>query len=1340
MTSRTKAVRNTSIFVVIMLGLFSVSRTAQAATLNVPAQFPTIQAAVNASNNGDLILVAPGTYNETVDYGCRNITIKSTGGAAVTTINRTTDRTVYIHCATTNRSGGMEGFRITGGGMRICCGASPTIKNCVFQNNNLTMFCCGVAVQCDGGSPLFDGCTFQNNNPTVGGNAVINFFGGVSTPVMRNCTLTNNGSTSICEGGAINISNVGVAALIENCTFTGNVAGCGGGAIWFGGDNTGSVVRNCTFTNNSGNCGGTIRVTQGARPTIEDCTVTNGSAQNCEGGGIFIHDRARPIVRRTTIQGCTAPDGAAFAVHDSTALATFEDCTFRENVSAGGSAAGYVRASAIASFLRCTWDANLTNNCCGGAGLHVRDGAQVTVTDSLFENHVYTFGDGAGLYVCCTGRATVSGTTFSGNSTGGQGGGMYVTSTGSIASISNCTFNSNISSNPGGGLCIDGQSQVTVADSTFTANSGNAGGGIEVRELNTNATITGCTFSGNSSNTGGGVDVRNTANAVITNCLFSGNSGNEGGGINTCCSATTTVNDCTFTQNFANYGAGFVVSGGTATLNDSAFTGNSASNGAGIMQTNQGILTVNRCTFTDNSGFLAGAISANNSLVNQLRVFNSTFRGNTARYGATIRSSNTAGVLLAGCLIDRNNAIEFAGAFYADGNTSNNLLINCTIANNNAGTGGAFGSAIATQSNSSVELTNCVVYGNTTNNVVGVQIGGNGTHTVTFSDIQGGFSGAGNISGPPLFADPASNNYRLTAGSPCIDTGSNAAVPVELTTDLAGNPRILDGNAVPPAIVDMGAYEVADCNANGIPDTQDIASGASTDLDANGRPDECDDLFALNLNTNVLYPTIAAAISASSSGQQILATPLAFASSPTINYAGKAIGLRSPGQILQPIGGVIDMANGSELATTGSGTLTVRGTLRTAVSGGYTVNAAGLIVNAGASLRARSNAGIDVTTSTGASINGSLQLDPGSTMSFSGPVVISGPATLTSNSTLLADGALTNSGTLTAINASLIAQTVSLGGTAHLSNVVASANSLTIPPTGNVDGYGEIYSPITNAGDLIATNDLLLVGSFINNAGALLRVQVGTTTLLGSLTNLGTIIGDLQNPGWGPTTTIIHIAGDYVSGPASSMTLLDPAWILELEGRYDNALTNHALFDMSQATLAMVGSGGVQLLEAMSTDIGALPSGFDRNAPGRFPIATLRIGPTATTVELVDARDNDQNGQAQCEALYVTTLQIESGAHLRAPACKVYYQNLVNNGVIEDPANVIQVPAACPGDFTGDLKVNGADIRGFVACVISAAGCEQSDLDGDNIPANLDLTQDLAAFVLRLTGPGTACP
>jgi hypothetical protein len=89
-------------------------------------------------------------------------------------------------------------------------------------------------------------------------------------------------------------------------------------------------------------------------------------------------------------------------------------------------------------------------------------------------------------------------------------------------------------------------------------------------------------------------------------------------------------------------------------------------------------------------------------------------------------------------------------------------------------------------------------------------------------------AGLGDIQADPQFANRAAGDFRLTAGSPCIDAGTNA---LSAPTDFDGVARPLDGNTNGVARVDMGAFEfvhpLADTDRDTMLDTAEIIAGTN---------------------------------------------------------------------------------------------------------------------------------------------------------------------------------------------------------------------------------------------------------------------------------------------------------------------------------------------------------------------------------------------------------------------------------------------------------------------------------------------------------------------------------
>ena len=66
----------TGLILVVACLLLSAS-VAVAATINVPGQYATIQAAIDHASAGDVVIVAQGTYHECIDFKGKAITVQS---------------------------------------------------------------------------------------------------------------------------------------------------------------------------------------------------------------------------------------------------------------------------------------------------------------------------------------------------------------------------------------------------------------------------------------------------------------------------------------------------------------------------------------------------------------------------------------------------------------------------------------------------------------------------------------------------------------------------------------------------------------------------------------------------------------------------------------------------------------------------------------------------------------------------------------------------------------------------------------------------------------------------------------------------------------------------------------------------------------------------------------------------------------------------------------------------------------------------------------------------------------------------------------------------------------
>lgn len=366
------------------------------------------------------------------------------------------------------------------------------------------------------------------------------------------------------------------------------------------------------------------------------------------------------------------------------------------------------------------------------------------------------------------GDLTLTNCIISGNTAKEEGGGVYNSNHYGTVTLINCIIAGNTAQEEGGGIFNDnhdgvlGKGVITLTNCTISGNSasrcpgsgstGSEGGGVYNANRNGKLTLANCIISGNTATRGGGIRNRNNGgNISLMNCNVSGNGASVGGGI--------------FNDNNDNNDYQTISS--TITLMNCIVSRNTVQRGGGGIYNDNysGVVTLTNCTILRNV-VSSSTVSGNVAAVN-------VFAGSTALEGGGVCNGN--GTL---------------------------RLTNCTISGNTAPHGGGVcynNSYYSTLGRGVVTLTNCILHkdiGDEIANDYSSSIAPNAI--VSYSDIQGGYGGTGNINADPLFINAATGDLRLKPSSPCLGKGIQSAAPA---TDRDGKTR-----PNPPS---MGAYELA---------------------------------------------------------------------------------------------------------------------------------------------------------------------------------------------------------------------------------------------------------------------------------------------------------------------------------------------------------------------------------------------------------------------------------------------------------------------------------------------------------------------------------------------------
>jgi predicted outer membrane repeat protein len=334
-----------------------------------------------------------------------------------------------------------------------------------------------------------------------------------------------------------------------------------------------------------------------------------------------------------------------------------------------------------------------------------------------------------------------------------------------------------------GGNMLLWHSDVTINHSSFLdGEAAFSGGGLAI--IGGASTISNCLFQNNTGYVAGGVSCLDSCQTTFDNCDFRANSADWGGGGGFIGEYSSPVfNECRWNDNYVESaeagsfgGALFIYTGADPLIRKNCFTSNHASRGGAIYVSGFGCAP--RITWSDffnnhteAPGAIGGAICISGGAPVQITYCR--FLDNSASVGGAVYLSDQPRANLHNSLFNSNTAASGGGAICMVGDFEEErwAIDRCTfVGNNQLSDNDISPHTLLTRSSAYISLSTCIVTGS--NPVFDAEF-----VESSYSLIQGGAEGEGNLDADPCFYEHDDSWRMLCGDSPCIDSGDELLPP-----------------------------------------------------------------------------------------------------------------------------------------------------------------------------------------------------------------------------------------------------------------------------------------------------------------------------------------------------------------------------------------------------------------------------------------------------------------------------------------------------------------------------------------------------------------------------------